>query len=237
MLNFDALRFRTSDNLKVTPGSVIEAEGQALVADYSTGEFTVKPATGVANERYVGVAVTETQNQAVLPNIEEFAISNSASATDTVTLQVGTPLAGSLRVEKVEANGTVTNLTAGTPGGSAATTYSVSGNVITFWAPTLDGATLKVTYRYSPTVLQLRELQGDQAPGQTAAATINVTGALQEGDFETSEFDTTIAWSGTTNVTLGANGRFTQGGSGTVVNAIITKIPSAGSPFLGLKFI
>lgn len=235
MFNFDALKFRVSDNMKVTPGAIIPAEGSALVADYSTGELTVKPSTGASNEIYIGAAIAETMVQSFLPHVEEHAVANSESDTDTITL-MSTPIAGSLLVQTVATDGTVTTLTAGTPDSGAATTYSIAGNIITFWAPTLDGKSLRVTYRYSPTVLQLRELQGDQAPGSTAAATLNVVGALEAGDFETSEFDTTVAWAGATAVKLGANGRFTQGGSGTTLPCIITKVPSAGSPFLGLKF-
>ncbi|QJT70928.1 hypothetical protein GR7B_00130 [Vibrio phage vB_VcorM_GR7B] len=234
MLNFDRLHFRTSDNMKVAPGAVIAAEGQALVAEYVGGELHVKPSTGAATERFVGLAIAETMTQAYLPFVEEHAVSNSASATDTVTLSK-TPVAGSLLVQTVAADGAVATLTAGTPGGSAATTYSISGATVTFWAPTLDGKSLRVTARYAPTVLQLRELQGDQAPGSTASATLNVVGALEQGDFETSEFDTTQVWDANADVKLGANGRFTQTGSGKVVDCLVTRVPSVDNPFLGLK--
>lgn len=231
MLKFDSGRVRTSDNLKVHSAAVIPAEGCALVADYEGGALVVKPSTGASGEKFVGVSIAETMNQALLPFIDQL---QSAAEGNTVTL-TNRPQAGTLLVEVVEANGSRTKLTSGAPA-SGNNQYSLANDVITFHAEDHQGKVFVVAYRYSPTVLQLREIQGDQAPGQTAMATLSVVGAIQEGVVETSEFDTTVQWDGSVDVKLGANGRFTQGGSGVTVPAIITKVPSAGSPFLGLMF-
>jgi hypothetical protein len=59
-------------------------------------------------------------------------------------------------------------------------------------------------------------------------------GAVELGDIFTSEFDVGVDWSSATAVKLGADGKFTVGGSGTAVNAVILKRPTAGDPVLGL---
>lgn len=229
MLLFQDSKIVQSVEQPVVIGSTITAEGQALVAAYASGVYGVKPSTGAAGEQFVGVAFSQQMTPLYLPNFESLTVN---ATTYQVTLAY-TPAAGTLRI--VNASGTVQ--TAGDPT-TTANTYSITGNVVTFHSGQA-GVVMTISYRYSPTTVQARSVQGDIPAGGSAGLTLNSVGVVTQGSIVTSEYDTSVNWGtgAAIIVTLGANGLFTIGGSGTVVpNAYVTKVPSAGDPYLGLHF-
>lgn len=221
MLYFPNGRAYISVELPVAPGFTIAAEGQALISDLTAGAFGLKPSTGASTDNFVGVAVSQQMDLLSLTKVEEAVHTTS----NTYTL-ARTPSASTLSVY---------NLTDGAvvpaSGGGA---WSLTGKVVTLDAAT-QGDLLKYTYRYAPTVVEARAVQGDVWPGGPAGASINQVGVIKNGIVYTDQFDTTVNWNAANPVVrVAANGLFTVGGSGTIVNCSIVAIPSISQPFLGL---
>lgn len=221
MLLFQNSRIIQSTERPVAAGATVTAEGQALVATNVGGVFGVKPSTGAAGEIFAGVSLAQQLTPLYLPAVERLTV----TAGLTVTVR-STPVGGTLRVYNVTKGAVVA-------AGVAAGNYSIVGNVITVVAggATAAADVLEVGYRYSPTTLEAKAIQGDIPAGGAASLTLNSVGAILQGDVYTTEFDTSVDWTAANPViTLGANGLFTIGGAGAVVpNAYIVKVPSAGS--------
>lgn len=213
-------------SLLIADGATISAEGRGLVAATVSGVVGVKESTGAAAEVFAGVSVYEKAPLTDLPIIEDLIVG------DTVyTVLLGhTPVGGTSNMRVTDAAGTAL-----TPGATTSGSYTLTGTTLTFNAD-LAGTAVNVSYRYSPTVTEARFIQGDTRAGGTSQAQYGKVGAIKIGDIYTSEFDPTVDWSAA-NVTirLGANGKFTIGGSGAIVPAHILQVPSATSPFLGFS--
>ncbi len=228
MIKFELSKITNSTEKAVATGSTVSAEGQALVNDVVNGG--VKPATGAANEQFVGVAFAQQLTPTAFPKVDEPVV----GAGNTAALAF-TPIGGTLRIIRTDTGAT---LAAGTPAGDA-TKYSISGTTVTVNSA-LVGVTLRAFYRFVPTTLQAKAVQGDIPPGGAAALILNSVGVVTKGEIVTTEFDPSVDWStvaGNVNVTCLVNGVFTVGGSGAVVpNARVTMLPSAAAPYLGLEF-
>lgn len=224
MLNLTASRINRSEEQAVDATAVLSAVGCALVQGTAG---SVKPSTGAAGEVFVGASLSQPLTLFNFPKVEALTVNGS----NQITLSK-TPLAGSLRV--VNAAGAA--LVAGTPA-SNATDYSITGQVITVNVA-LAGQVVTVVYQFAPTVTEARMLQGDTQPGGAAALTTGTVGVIQAGTVYTTEYDTTVDWSVANPVVkVGANGKFTIGGTGAVVpNAQVRQVPSSGDVLLGLYF-
>ena len=132
----------------VLTGQVVGAEGVALVQAFENGVEVVKPSAGAASEVFMGLSYGTVFTPATKSRVEELVV--PSTSTYTVTLK-DTPISGQLYIYGV------TNSTAQTAGNPATTDnqYSISGNVITFHA-NRAGNTMRIQYRYSPTVLELQ---------------------------------------------------------------------------------
>lgn len=225
MLNLTACRINRSDELPLDPTAILTSVGCALVQG-SVG--TVKPGTGGAGELFVGVSLSQPLSLLNFPKTETL-VTNAGA---TVTLAKA-PIAGTLRVIATELGSA---LTVGDPT-TVSTTYSISGQVITVHASRV-GKSETVFYHFAPTVAEARTLQGDTQPGGAASLTTGTVGVIQAGLVVTTEYDTTVDWT-TANpvVKVGANARFTIGGSGAVVpNAQVRQVPSSTDGMLSLYF-
>lgn len=228
MLRFELSRIVDTTERSVATGSTVTAEGQALVQDVVNGG--VKPSTGAANEIFVGVSMAQQLTMLAFPKVEDL-----ITAADNTVTMAALPLASTLLVVRTD-TGAV--LAAGVPAGDA-TKYSIAGGVITVNAA-LVGKTIRTSYRFAPTTLQAKVIQGDIPPGGAAALLLNRVGVVTKGEIFTTEFDTTVDWTTVTNatlITLGANGLFTIGGAGSgIKGAYVTQLPTAAAPFLGIHF-
>ena len=227
MIQFQDSKFGSSEELPIMVGATVTAEGQALVADYTGGVFGVKPSAGAAGEQFVGVSLSQQLTILYLPYVERLTVAALAVTTSF------TPAAGTIRVYNV-------TRAAAVAAGAGAGQYGISGAVITVvtGGATVNTDVLEVSYRYSPSTVQARAVQGDIPAGGSAALTLGTTGVVTSGTIVNSEFDTSVDWSANpTTVKLAAGGLFTVGGSGiNVPNCHVTQVPSASNPFLGLRF-
>ncbi|WYW02511.1 virion structural protein [Pseudomonas phage vB_PpuM-Lauda] len=235
MLSFDVVHLRESQPVQVAEGIELTNEGCALVITTGAdGELAVKPSTGVAGERFFGININQTQFPDFLPKLQGFEANRNST---TLVLDKAVADAGSLRLVATAANGTKTTLTAGDAATAGKFSLASDGKTVTLNAAQKDQA-IQAGYRYTPTVVEAASLQGEQSAGRTAAAFLGITTAITKGELATSEFDTNVDWSPETVVTLGANGLFTSGGNGTVLQGVaVLKGPDEGYPFLKLVLL
>lgn len=211
----------------VAPGSTITAEGLALVAVNINGQFGVRASTGAANEKFVGVSLAQQLTIEYMPAFEEQLVPENG-----VISLARLPIAGTVRVVDATTN---TVLSAGDPAADAAQ-YSVSNMTLTVHAD-LAGHVVTVAYRYSPSVIEAKTIQGDIPPGGAASYLLDSVGVIEVGDVYTSEYDTAADWTAESPVVrLGPNGLFTTAGTGPILtNAIVIQAPNGHDPFLGLR--
>lgn len=222
MLNFSGSNIVSSTTRKLAAGTGNIGEGLALVAKYENGELRVAPSTGASGEIFVGVSFNNRSIDKTYP----VATTRYTADSNGLIVLPHAPLPSALKV--VDSGGTTL-----TSAASAATgKYVLKGNTLTVDA----NLVVDVAYDYSPSVVEALARQGDTWPGIGAVALQGVTGVIEAGDIQTNQFDPTADWSLKT-VKLGANGRFTTGGSGvTLTGVIITQIPVEGGNVLGLRF-
>lgn len=218
MIYFPQTRAFISSEKPVAVGFSIDAEGQALVGVTQNGEFGVKPSAGTASEVFAGIAVSQ-----------QILITSKARAE-----QVIVPVGLSFDLDRTPQAGTLALWNATDGAVVAGGDITLAGRNVTL-AAGYAGKTVTAFYKYAVTVAESRALQGDVPPGGAAGASISQVGVFKNGVVFTDQFDTTVNWNALNPVVrLGANGQFTIGGTGTIVNCTITQAPSANSAFLGL---
>jgi len=216
-------------NRVIVPNATIGAEGRALIAANVDGVVGVQESTGVSGTVFAGIGIYEKAPLESMPDVQELVVDTD---THQITLPY-TPLGGTGAIRIYDIDDDV-DIDAGNPGTTAGE-YSLSGNVLTF-NTAQDDHTMRIFYRYSPTVLQAKWLQGDIRAGGTAQAQYGKVGAILIGDVYTSEYDPTVDWSAANvSISAGANGLLTIGGNGPILPATILQVPSVDSPYLGLS--
>ncbi len=210
----------------VSVSATITADGQALVgATQANGLYGVGPSTGAAGERFVGFVRAQTSmvpyQQATAVKVETLALNASG-----VTVLGLAPVSGTLSVYNKTAGAAVA-------GGNVA----LAGDGVTMTVTGAPGATVEATYTYAMTVTQFRARFGDVQPGGYAGAQVGQVGVGKQGLIYIDQFDTATDWRAVTAVRLGANGKVTGRGNGTVINAVVRHVPSDNYPYLGLDFI
>jgi len=232
MLKLNATRPDKIVEKNVTTGYSVGAEGMALMQALEAGEETVRPSAGTAPDIFVGFSWAHN----IVPSI--------VSRVDAITVPASPgPYTGQLKTNLVAANimvlrvGDSTVLTEGDA--TNADEYSVNDTtgVITFNSADAEEAMI-VTYRYSPSALELKfEYPEANVNINPAFEIIRSIGVIIRGEVFTDQYDAAIDWASATSVKLGASGIVTTSGSGaTITGARITHVPDAANPFLGIEF-
>lgn len=230
MLLLNQTRIHASTERKLSAGAVLKSEGAALVAVYEDNELRVKPSEGTSGEVFVGVAISAIASVTVAPKVEELVIDKDTATVELARL----PITDKDIAVKVDG----TSITVGTTADDSHA--KLEKQKLTF-GESLKGKTAVVTYRFSPNAEELYVVQGEQRPGVHVTTALGQTGVITSGEVLTSEFDVAADWTpkanGQLDVYLGANGLFTTTkANGTKLNAVVTRLPVAGSPYLGLQF-
>jgi len=226
MLLFPNTRHDGSYERPLAAGVVIEAEGQALIGVYTAGVFGVKPSTGAANEVFAGVSLSRPISPTHMPVVERLTV----PASGVVALKAA-PVAGSARIANAASNAVFTQV-AGAP--AAATEVKVDATASLTFQAAIAGTVVIATYLRDLTVAQSLMVQGNQDIGGPAGAYFGQVGLIVRGDVYTDQFDTTADWSNPVDLRLGANGKFTIGGTGTKVPGYVLATPVEGAAFLGI---
>ena len=239
MLKLQKTRIMKSLHRNVATGYDVNQEGVALVYVNENGAAKVKPAAGVAGEKFAGVSVSQVAVPGQLSAIETFQQAGGTSVTLTRTNIVAGQIA-------IKSGGTfLVQAAVAAPGQFACDLIT---GVVTLDAANAGTALAPVevsaVYKYVPTLQEAINAQGNgPAGGITAASYYSVSGVITEGDVATDQFDVTDDWTQTEGpVYLGPNGIFTLKSGGTElkgVNIIDAPTAPAGSffgAFLTLNF-
>lgn len=223
MLYLPLSKFPDSSETVVAPGAAITAEGQALVRAAASPASGVTVSQGGATEIFAGFAVAGVSAAplALLYANKQETILAPAGGILVLAL---TPVAGQVALFDVTANAAVAF-----GGGVALVANTVTGLTA--------GHSIVVTYKYAPTVVQARAIQGDVQPGGYAGSYVGQVGLVKRGVLYTSEFDASVNWAAATAIKTAANGQITdQNGAGTVIPGYVVAAPSGDVPFLGIEF-
>jgi hypothetical protein len=219
---------------RATVSTGVTAEGQPLVADYTGGVFAVKPASGAANEQFVGIARAQQLSLVNVSMVEQLTV----GASKIVTLS-HIPLAyTSLRVRDLTS---ATDLPVDSTGPAASGLALLTAGSPTVTTHTTQvGHVLEFIYRYVPSAIDALALQGNIPPGGAASLILGSVEVLQQGDVYTTEFDPTADYTDESKAVCTMAGalftNFTPGtGKIAVPNAVVIEVPSTDSPYLGLR--
>lgn len=245
MLDFSQTREFGSTTRSTAVTTLIAAEGQCLVRDFTTPNAVV-PSTGaatVSGEQLVfsGVSISTQIDPTNLVAFEQ-PVASAASQILLAQPSYITTTAPQVFVYNVTTSTAYTY--SGTPGQAPAAVPANQWSPLSAGSPTLTVPTAAanqqflVGYRYPATVAGAQWLQGDQLPGRNIANLLNSVGVMTHGDVYTDQFDVTANWqaSGLVYVTTGANGQFTVGTSANAIPGVtLLSRPTFGNPWLGIS--
>lgn len=217
-------RFHNTEHRDVEPGVIIEEEGIALVFTSVNGKTYVKPSTGVAGEIFAGFSVSRNSPPRYLPRVLEDVVVPENGIVDLNRV----PLTGQILV-KIE--GVVQTISANAP--TAAGEVQLVGQKLFFFTGTPaagsdpavagdQGRELFVQFIYEPTVMEARTIIGDAPIGglpSTYQERIGVTARSEA--IGTTYYDASKDWAGVFNPRLGAGGKLTTDGTGTLLTQLI----------------
>lgn len=232
----DLNRCTIVESVPATLASTVLAieEGLALVNVLEGGYGRVKPSNADSGEMFRGVALGNAGQSTNMKKYETFTV--PASSPYTVTLARTPSADGVVVLNAAGANPRIVLAKAGT---ASATEYAISGNVLTFHS-SFAGRTGYMVYPTPMLATEASQLQYGSANkfGGMDLSIIPAIGLITTGEVFIDNYDPTSDWASWTTATpvkLAANGVFTLGGSGASVTSIaVTKVPSAGDPWLGL---
>lgn len=229
MLYFPQTSIEISRERPVAGGSLITAEGAALVGVMVGGVFGVKQSTGGAVEKLTGISLNTVTSLTQVPKIEDAVL----GATNSIIL-AAEPLAGTVRVFRKDTGAALT--VAGAVGATNYTVDPLNARRFIFDA-SLVGVKFGIIYSYAPTLVQAMALQGNTLPGGPAGQYLGQVGVITRGDVYTDQWNTAANWSTAVGVTLGANGKFepTADASAAISGVQIIELPSASRSTLGLS--
>lgn len=245
MLLFDRTRVLESIEVPVATGYTVTAEGQPLVADYTSGSFRAKPAAALATDSFYGVSLSQQLTLVALPFYETV----TPVAGGVVNLSRGNIYTTSIVVPTF-------TVVSGTPSGATEVQLNEVNGTLTFHSGAATSA-VTVRYRFQPTVVEVNTIQGMNPAGGAAQFVTDSVAAIRHGHVYTTEFDTTIDWAAlvaTPAYVVGVkNGLFVgyandgarvSAGAALVPDAVIVNVPAVGfgasgfgsNAFLGVAY-
>ena len=228
MLNQKYTRILDTAFAPILDAHLIEEEGFALVYVKQGTETVVRKSQGVAAEVFAGVSQSRNAPAAALPLVLEGVIDTDVNG-GAITLP-RLPITGEILVK---IGGDVMTIGAGAPADDSA--VQLVGDVVTPHADH-DGSAYIITMLYEPTVTEARQYTGDMPVGGLSSIHQKSSGLITRGDISTNQFDASVDWASVVNPHLGADGKFTSGGTGVLLsNVVVLSAPSSNNAFLTLR--
>lgn len=219
---------RNSFERPLATGETVDQEGLAMIQTLESGVEKCEVSNGAASEVFVGFSYGQRFTPVYKSHVENTAV--PAASPYTLNLEK-TPVSGQLLVV---ADDSALTVVSGTP--TTGQVKWVSGTTLTFNSAQA-AATLKITYRYSPTALELTdELQSIDTIH--ASDYIGQIGLIDKGDIMTDMFDSSVNWAAGDTVYMKSDGTLsnTQSASeSSISNAIIFHLPTEDYPYLGVR--
>lgn len=208
-------------------------EGTPLVSVFEGGQEVVKPATGVANENFVGFAISEGVTPDYAYNSERILIPATGAKEITLARAPVTAQGFAAVIEDGVGAPTVITLTAGA---ADATHVKVVGKVVTFDA-SFAGMYVEFRYKYQMTMSEINLAYPVNDP-KVRYTEVTDLGIVSKGTILVDNFDMSVdwaAWNSVTNPVTLVAGKVSLGGSGTIIPVAVAGLPYANGGFLALR--
>lgn len=212
-----------TEHRPVETGALFEDEGMAAVFVKEGDQTVVRPSTGAAGEKFAGVSTSRNAPPLFVPYVFEGVLSSLEMELPRI------PLTGQILV-KLDG----TKLTIVASDTAAENEVVLDANKLTFEAGS-EGKTVFIQMMYEPTVAEARQFKGDLPVGNLSSSAQGIIGLVTRGDVSTTYFDASADWSGAMDANLGADGKFTVGGSGADAKVTVVAAPSSTNPSLVLR--
>lgn len=229
MLKLNATRPGEIAEKMIASGAQVQSEGVPLVNVLESGHEHVKPATGAADEVFVGFSWMHNIVPTVLSRVENIHVPDEAPYTvqlERVNLIAG-QIAGRNLAQFFAVNAAV--LAAGTFDVDYAT------GLLTFHADDA-GRDIDMTYKYAPSVIEAKANYPEADMNTNPAFEfLNTLGVILVGEVYTDQYDAAVDWANVGNsIFLGA-GMLTDSGN-VKIGGHVTHVPTADNPYLGIQF-
>lgn len=226
--------FPSRKDYPVQSGSEFTELGQCAVFQMTDGVLEVLPSAGASGEVFAGMVQKDDGDISTKAFVESVVVPSSSPYTVTLTKSNLVPT--QIRIYD-ETNSTA--LTEGSASNAGEYAAADSTGIVTFNSAQA-GITATVTGRYYPTVAEVKSVDWQRTPNQTASNELSrVTVVSGPGAyFETDQYDAAQNYQPTAGVPAAvktaASGLFSTAGSGTAVG-IVAKPPTVDNPFLGVR--
>lgn len=222
---------------KLASGVVVEQEGLLMCHVIEDGvEKATIVAAPVGTERVIGFSMTADSQPDVTVAVEEITV--PAASPYEVEIRNNNLVSGRVRVLDIVAN-TARTIDLVYAGAAAAGTVKVDLANGKFKFNLADaGVKMRVTYLYSLTLEQSKQLFGERFINNRGlhASFGEIELGCGLGELYTDQFDASQDYAAAASLKLGANGIITAAGAGPVLNAVVVSVPSIASPKLGIRF-
>jgi len=214
----------------VAPGAAITEEGQVLVyVDAGDGTLAVQPSAGALTDVLAGFAITDAMKYATSTVVEELVV---PAGGGTVSLRNTNLIGGDELV--VNITGVPVAMTSPV-GGLNTYTLNAAQGIMTF-DPLNAGDSVRVTYRYTPTLEEVLATEHERSINNRAQDLFSsVAVGCQEGEIFTTMYDTTQAYAVGDDVLSGAGGLATSAAGG-VKLGFVSQVPGVADGRLGIKY-
>lgn len=216
--------------LSTLSGSSLPVDGTPLIAVREGSEGVLRPSTGAADTVFAGFAYYDEQ----IAQTNRTVIETVTAVGTTATLSRA-PTAGTDML--VVKGSTALTYSAGAP---AAGAFQLSGPQIITLNAAEANSVLTVSYKTAMTVNEAAIYNGTMMPWVGGANYL--VGVVTGIEIFTDQYDSTVDWNAidleTANEKLkaGANGLVTAGSAnGALINGYVIAVPTADSPFLGIR--
>lgn len=230
MLYMPKTKVEFADSLDIVAAQPSIFEGQLLQAVVENGIGKVQLGAASGTAIIAGIAYKYFRQPTSAKMVENVTVP-AGGGTVTLSRTPLTPSTASLAYDVTGATALTYN--AGVGSGQ----YAVTGAVISFNAAQA-GHVVTVIYGYTLSVTEANLLYGDNHYiGSLEPSNFsNKIGCIKRGHVWTDQYDPAINWfaSPRGNMTMGANGLITVGGSGPVIPGFLLEAPSVDSPYLGI---
>lgn len=233
MLNMNFTKITRSKEGILAAAQTCSVEGLCMISIIETGEERVKASANGSSDKYIGFSYGEVLSPVTKSYVETVVVPSGSPYT--VTLKHNNLVASNIFAYD---NTNTQALTEGNPA-TTANNYSVvdATGIMTFHSGQA-GASVTVTYRYSPTAQELIMEDTLTITTQKATDVLGQIGLAMGGEIYTDQYDAAVNWATSTTPEVGNAGIVTEGGSSAAIpNCTVIHVPTASNPFLGLRIL
>lgn len=239
MLDLSRCKFYDVVEVSIKSTGSVTQEGMCLTSELESGEEVVNHTDGTGDV-FAGFSINCQKTPVEIPLVEEFTIPDTAVDADRyIQLSKTTVVKNAANDHKIHIE-----LTAGTEQTEAAAiadgSYVCSDTGKVTFHTAQKGLGIVVTYKYSPTALELQATVWEGGINMDSAVVFGKIGVIKPPCIiYTSEFNPKRDWANATSIKTADNGQIDdQNGAGTTITgARVIHVPDVDSPYLGIEII